>query len=170
MQSSSHADASAAQAPSRASLDTAAPHTAAPSARLSASHTGSCNQPLTVPQLTGSAAASPHPSTSSSAVLNSTSDSLTGCSALLASQLLPLRSPAVGTPASRPLSSSELRTDSGKLTNAPSAVSSTLPQSSIANDAPDPPHTPSTGPSTRVHSGALVFRLTATLAKHDAPL
>lgn len=172
MHSSTHAAASAAHAPRRASADTAPLHAASADGRESASQLGTSSHPATVSQLTGSTSATPHPPTSRSDAPNSTDPAATGCSALPASQLLPATSPAVGPLTSSPLTPPDVRTDSGRLTNTPSAVSSTDPQSSSAKDTPSPPHVVDgvTGPSTSVHSAALVFRLTATFVKQLAPL
>ena len=91
-----------------------------------------------------------------------------------------MRSSVVGVYASSPLNSGELRTSSGRVTQAPSAVSCTLPQSSRSRVRPSPsrvrpspttvqPVGGKTGPITVVHSGSLVFMLTASLEKHEAP-
>ena len=172
MHSSIHAAASATHAPKRASADTAPMHAASADGRVSTSQPGSSSHPATVSQLTGTPSPTPHPATSRSDDPNSTDAPPTGCSALLASQLLPTTSPAVGPLTSRPLTPPDVRTDSGRLTNTPSAVSSTDPQSSSANDNSSPPHVLAgvTGPSTSVHSEVLVFRLTATFTKQLAPL
>jgi hypothetical protein len=97
---------------------------------------------------------------------------MTGCSGLSAAQLVPERSPSSGARESSPANVDEALTSSGRDTNAPFAVSSTEPQSSSAKatlSSALQSAGASIGPSTVVHSGSLVFKLTASLAKHEPP-
>ena len=145
--------------------------------RRMSSHCGSESQPCIVPHPTGKmfAPLALQLSTSSDPGGNRIASGDTGCSGLVRGQLRPEISPWDGSLVRRP-SRSDMRTSSGRVTYAPSPVSSTKPQSSSAKVCVTRewhwvrlgPTIGCNGPKMWVQPASSVFMLTASLAVHEA--